>query len=136
MSGYSGTPLLKKLGFKPPLTVVVAHAPREYLSWLGALPAGVRIVARSGKPIEAAHIFVTDRAVLERKLTAFRKQLQQNGFVWVSWPKKATKVETEVTENVVREVALPLGFVDIKVCTVSDLWSGLKLVIRKRERTG
>ena len=81
------------------------------------------------------HLFVTKRAVLEKSLSAFRGQLAQTGFVWVSWPKKASKVETNVTEDVIREIALPLGFVDIKVCAVSDVWSGLKLVIRRSQRT-
>ena len=135
MPGYSGTPLPKKLGIKPPLTLVAIDAPREYRSWLGQLPAGVRIVSTAGEPLEAAHLFVTKRTVLEKNLAAFRKQLEQTGFVWVSWPKKASKVETDITEDVIREVALPLGLVDTKVCAVSDVWSGLKLVIRKSERT-
>jgi hypothetical protein len=136
MPGYSGTPLSKKLGLKPPLTLVAIDAPREYRSWLGELPTGVRIVSRAGKPVQAAHVFVTKRAVLKRHLAAFRRQLAPDGFVWVSWPKKASKVETDITEDTIREVALPLGFVDIKVCAVSEIWSGLKLVIRKNERTG
>ena len=135
MSGYSGTPLLKKLGIKPPLTFLVVDMPRDYRAWLGELPAGVRIVSRTSRPLEAAHLFVTRRSVLEKHLAIFRKQLEQSGFVWVSWPKKAAKVETDITEDVIREVALPLGLVDIKVCAVSDVWSGLKLVIRKRDRT-
>ena len=136
MPGYSGTPLSKKLGLNPPLTLVAVDAPPKYLSWLGELPAGVRIVAKSTKPIQAAHVFVVKRAALQTSLTAFRTRLEQNGFLWVSWPKKASKVETDITEDVIREVALPLGFVDIKVCAVSDVWSGLKLVIRKSERAG
>lgn len=135
MAGYSETPLLKKLGFKPPLSLVAVEAPREYVDWLGELPEGVRIVSKTSKPIQAAHVFVTKRAALTKNLVALRKQLEQNGFVWVSWPKKASKVETDITEDTIREVALPLGFVDIKVCAVSDVWSGLKLVIRKSERT-
>jgi hypothetical protein len=135
MHGYSGTPLAKKLGIKPPLTFAVIDAPPDYLSWLGELPVGVQIVSKAGQPLAAVHLFVTQRAVLQNKLEAFRKQLEQAGFVWVSWPKKASKVETDVTEDVIREIALPLGFVDIKVCAVSEVWSGLKLVIRKSERT-
>jgi hypothetical protein len=135
MPGYSRTPLPKKLGLKPPLTLVAVDAPREYLSWLGELPAGVRIVSKPRKPTQAAHVFVTKRSVLKQNLVTFRKQLEQNGFVWVSWPKKTSMVETDITEDTIREVALPLGFVDIKVCAVSDIWSGLKLVIRKNERT-
>lgn len=135
MPGYSGTPLSKKLGIKPPLMLVTIDAPQEYLSWLGELPPGVRVVSRANKPLQAAHIFVTKRVTLEKNLAIFRKKLEQTGFVWVSWPKKASKVETDISEDVIREVALPLGFVDVKVCAVSDIWSGLKLVIRKSERT-
>lgn len=135
MPGYSGTPLPKKLGLKSPLTLVAIDAPREYLSWLGELPAGIVIISKPNKPLQAVHIFVTKRAVLNKNLVIFRKQLEQSGFVWVSWPKKASKVETDITEDTIREIALPLGFVDIKVCAVSDIWSGLKLVIRKNERT-
>lgn len=136
MAGYSETPLAKKLGLKSPLVLVAVGAPAEYPAWLGQLPDGVRIISKPNKSIQAAHIFVTKRAVLKKNLVAFRKQLEQDGFVWVSWPKKASKVETDVTEDTIREAALPLGFVDIKVCAVSDVWSGLKLVIRKSERTG
>jgi hypothetical protein len=134
MAGYSGTPLPRKLGLKPPLTLVAIDAPREYLSWLGELPAGIRVASRLGKPLQAAHLFVTKRSVLEKKLAALRKALEQDGFVWVSWPKKASKVQTDIGEDQIREIALPLGFVDIKVCAVSDVWSGLKLVIRRKER--
>ena len=135
MPGYSGTPLAKKLGLKPPLVLVAVAAPEKYSVWLGKLPDGVRIISKTNKPIQAAHVFVTKRAVLTKNLVTLRKQLEQDGFVWVSWPKKASKVETDITEDTIREVALPLGFVDIKVCAVSDVWSGLKLVVRKSERT-
>jgi hypothetical protein len=133
--GYSGKPLLQKLGFKSPLTLVAIGAPAEYASWLGEVPSGMRIVSRQPKDIEAAHVFVTKRESLKRELTALRKGLRQTGFVWVSWPKKSSKVPTDITEDVIRDVALPLGFVDIKVCAVSDVWSGLKLVIRRDQRS-
>lgn len=134
MPGYSGTPLPKKLGLKPPLTLVAIGAPSQYRSWLGELSTGIRIVSKPGKPLQAAHVFATRRTALKQHLVAFRKQLEPSGFVWVSWPKKSSKVETDITEDTIRELALPLGFVDIKVCAVSDIWSGLKLVIRKSER--
>jgi hypothetical protein len=118
------------------LTLLAIDAPREYRSWLGELPPGVRIVSKPGKPLQAVHLFATRRALLEKRLRALRKRLDQRGFVWVSWPKKASKVETDITEDTIRELALPLGFVDVKVCAVSEVWSGLKLVIRKAERTG
>ena len=134
VTGYSGTPLPRKLGMKPPLTVVAIDAPREYRSWLGELPAGVQVVAKAKPPIEAVHLFTSRRAAMQRHLAALRTQLAQAGFVWVSWPKKASGVPTDITEDVVREAALPLGFVDVKVCAVSEVWSALKLVIRKSER--
>lgn len=134
MTGYSGTPLLKKLGFNPPVTVLAVDAPPEYRSWLGVLPAGVRIVSKNGKPLQAVHLFVTRRAKLQKDLSGYRRRLEPKGYIWVSWPKKAAKVDTDITEDTIREVALPLGFVDIKVCAVSDVWSGLKIVIRKSAR--
>lgn len=135
MPGYSGTPLVKKLGLKAPLALLVVDPPPDYVGWLGPLPEGVRIVSRTGKPIQAAHVFVTKRKALEKKLTLLRTRLEPSGFLWVSWPKQASRVDTDITEDIVRERALPLGFVDVKVCAVSDVWSGLKLVIRTSERT-
>jgi hypothetical protein len=135
MAGYSGTPLLQKLGFKPPMTVLVAGAPPDYESWLGELPAGLAFRAEPDSTVEAAHLFFTERAALEEALTGLRRRLAPSGLVWISWPKKSSKVSTDITEDVVRELALPLGFVDVKVCAVSDIWSGLKLVIRKSERS-
>jgi hypothetical protein len=135
MAGYSETPLSKKLGLKSPILLVTVNAPQEYLGWLGELPEGVRVVSKMTEPVQAVHIFVTEREILKKSLATLRGRLEQNGFVWVSWPKKSSKVETDITEDSIREVALPLGFVDIKVCAVSDVWSGLKLVIRKSERT-
>jgi hypothetical protein len=134
IAGYSGTPLAKKLGLKPPMTLVTLDAPRDYRAWLGDVP-GIRISSKAGETIEAVHLFVTDRPVLARRLGVLRKQLATAGFVWVSWPKKSSGVPTDITEDVIRAIALPLGFVDIKVCAVTDVWSGLKLVIRKSERT-
>ena len=136
MPGYSGTPLARKLGFKPATTVVTVGAPPDYTSWLDELPDGVTFTrGLAGRtPVEAAHVFVTRRADMTRHLEVLRRRLADAGFVWVSWPKKAAKVETDITEDVIRDVALPLGFVDVKVCAVSEVWSGLKLVIRKSER--
>ena len=134
MAGYSGTPLAKKLGMKPPLRVLLLGAPPEYAGWLGELPAGVAFTPRAAKKVQAAHVFVTGRAALEKRLGALRGALAPDGWVWVSWPKRSARVPTDVTEDVIRDVALPLGFVDIKVCAVSEVWSGLKLVIRRSER--
>ena len=132
--GYSGTPLAKKLGLRSPLKLLTINVPKEYKSWLGDLPEGVSLMAKANTPIEAAHVFATESAILDATLSKLRNELKQDGFVWVSWPKKASKVRTDIIEDTIREIALPLGFVDIKVCAVSEVWSGLKLVIRKSER--
>ena len=135
MVGYSGTPLAKKLGIKPGTRLVaIGEVPDEYKTWLGPLPERATIDSRGKPPLEAVHLFVTRRADLSKHLTHLRKALVADGYVWVSWPKKASKVPTSITEDVIRELALPLGFVDIKVCAVSDVWSGLKIVIRVSER--
>ena len=135
MIGYSGTPLIKKLGVRPGTKlVVVGDVPDEYKTWLGPLPERATITAKGMAPFEAVHVFATKRAELAKHLAHLRKTLVPDGYVWISWPKKASKVPTNITEDVIREVALPLGFVDIKVCAVSEVWSGLKLVIRVSER--
>ena len=131
---YSGTPLAKKLGIKAPLTMLLVNPPEEYVMWIGGVPDGVRLLAKVKPPIEAAHVFTTESAFLNAMLSRLRNELKQDGFVWVSWPKKSSKVPTDITEDTIREIALPLGFVDIKVCAVSLVWSGLKLVIRRSER--
>lgn len=134
-TGYSGTPLYKKLGFiKPPLRVLTINVPREYKSWLGDLPKGVGLASNVPSPVQAAHVFATEKAFLDAVLSTLRNELAQDGFVWASWPKKTSKMMTDINEDTIREIALPLGFVDVKVCAVSDVWSGLKLVIRKSLR--
>jgi hypothetical protein len=133
-SDYSGTPLVKKLGIKSPLKLLTVNAPKEYATWLGELPEDVKLVTKSKPPIDAAHIFVTESLEMDALLSKLRNELKQDGFVWVSWYKKSAKKNTDITEDVIREIALPLGLVDVKVCAVSEEWSGLKLVIRKSER--
>jgi hypothetical protein len=133
--GYSGTPLLKKLGFKAPGRVWLHAPPESYCAWLGALPDGLELRAERGiDALFAAHLFVDQRAELERLLLQLRQELEPGGFIWVSWPKRSSGAPTDITEDTIRELALPLGFVDIKVCAVSEIWSGLKLVIRKSLR--
>jgi hypothetical protein len=135
MIGYSGTPLAKKLDIKPRTKLVaVGDVPDEYKKWLAPLPEGATIIGKGKPPLEAVHVFVTKRADLAKHLEHLRTSLVPDGYVWVSWPKRASKVPTNITEDVIREVALPMGFVDIKVCAVSEVWSGLKLVIRVSER--
>lgn len=133
-AGYSGTPLPKKLGIQAGTALATIDAPADYLAWLGALPRDVTLQRRPSTASDVVHLFVTGRAALARQLAALRQGLRPDAAVWVSWPKKASKVPTDVTEDVIRELALPLGFVDVKVCAVTDVWSGLKLVVRKELR--
>lgn len=134
-SGYSGTPLQKKLGIKPEMKYLVINAPQELHAWLGELPEKAQIVTQASPPLMAVHLFVTEKSELTRLLKKYRSTLESAGFIWVSWPKKASKVTTDITEDVIRAVALPLDYVDIKVCAVSAVWSGLKMVIRKEKRS-
>ena len=133
-AGYSGTPLAKKLGIVADARVVAKHAPNNYVQLLDPLPPGVVFQARLSEGTDLVHIFVARKSALTKELIELRKKLRSDGAVWVSWPKKASKVPTDITEDTIREIALPLGFVDVKVCAVSDVWSGLKLVIRKELR--
>lgn len=132
--GYSGTPLAKKLGLKGGTTLLSVGAPSDYVEWLGALPADVAFASRAGSVVDMAHLFAVTRSDLLRELKDLRRTLRPDAAVWVSWPKKASKVPTDITEDVIREIALPMGFVDIKVCAVTEVWSGLKLVVRKELR--
>ena len=134
MPGYSQTPLAQKLGIREGATLTVIRPPRAYAEWLAPLPADVRVTEREPRTPTAVHLFTTRRRDLERELARWRQKLAADGFLWISWPKKASAVESDVTEDVIRELALPLGFVDVKVCAVSEIWSGLKLVIRKELR--
>jgi hypothetical protein len=132
--GYSGTPLAKKLGIAEGTKVHATGAPKGYRALLEPLPASVRFVSMFDKSTGLVHLFTAKKSELARALAAYRKKLRPDAVVWVSWPKKASKVPTDITEDVVREVALPLGFVDVKVCAIDDVWSGLKLVVRKAIR--
>jgi hypothetical protein len=135
-AGYSGTPLAKKLGVGLGTVVVTIDAPRGYAKLVEPLPVGARISTRMPKRPPFVHVFSASRAALARHLGVLRKRITENGTVWVSWPKKTSGVATDITEDVIRAEALPLGFVDVKVCAVDETWSGLKLVIRKQLRTG
>ncbi|ARN21813.1 DUF3052 family protein [Piscinibacter gummiphilus] len=134
VAGYSGTPLSRKLGIKENHRVLLIDAPEVLAALLQPLPQGVQFVDRPGDSVDLVHLFVTQRESLSRQLIALRKQLRPDAALWVSWPKKSSKVPSTVTEDTIRELALPIGFVDIKVCAVSDVWSGLKLVVRKELR--
>jgi hypothetical protein len=133
-SGYSGTPLAKKLGIVEACHVVAIQAPGNYLELLAPLPANIVFANRVSKHTDIVHLFSVEKKSLQVKLEALRVAIKANAAIWVSWPKKASKVPTDITEDTIREIALPLGLVDIKVCAVSEIWSGLKLVIRKELR--
>ncbi|HYV96273.1 MAG TPA: DUF3052 domain-containing protein [Gemmatimonadaceae bacterium] len=132
-AGYSGTPLAKKLGI-PAGAFATVRAPAHYDALVAPLPDGAKRSARPGKSPRFVHVFATARKDLAADLKKLRPILEQDGVVWVSWPKKSAKMDTDITEDTVRSVALPLGFVDVKVCAVDDTWSGLKLVIRRELR--
>jgi hypothetical protein len=135
MAGYSGTPLWKKLGYKDGTRAHVDGAPAGYAALLG-LPkdVGVAWVARPAKGIAFVHLFSTRASALRAKIRSYRARIAPDGVLWVSWPKKSSGVVTDITEDVIRDVALPTGLVDIKVCAVDETWSGLKLMIRTELR--
>jgi hypothetical protein len=134
MAGYSGTPLPSKLGIRAGFAIHVKGAPPDYLDLLDPLPEGVTFVSRISGTTDLVHVFSARRAELAKLLRSARSRLRPTAVLWVSWPKKSAKVPTDITEDTIRELALPLGFVDIKVCAVTEVWSGLKLVVRKELR--
>ena len=134
MSGYSGTPLARKLSLKDGMRVWWDGVPDSVRDEIAAEGLQLRLLSAPEAPIDAAHIFVAASAELAMKLEQILPLLDRAGFIWVSWPKKASKVPTNITEDVIRDVALPMHLVDVKVCSVDDIWSGLKLVIRKEHR--
>ena len=134
MIGYSGTPLAKKLGIKPGSRLLLVGAPAGYVTLLEPLPEGIQLDTQLSEATDIAQIFVVRREELQQLLTSYRNKLKPNGVIWVSWPKKSARVPTDITEDTIRDVALPMGYVDIKVCAVNEVWSGLKLVIRKELR--
>jgi hypothetical protein len=134
MAGYSATPLVKKLGIKSGIKLYLVDAPVDYFEKVDPLPGKVTVVSRLTAGIDMAHLFSTDATHLEKVVKKVLPKLMPDGVIWVSWPKQASKVKTNITEDTIREIALPLGLVDIKVCAVDEVWSGLKLVIRKELR--
>lgn len=134
MSGYSPRPLADKLGLKPGMRAWFCHMPGHIREGLATELALLDVQTAPSAGLEAAHIFVEARAVLERELPKLRDCLAPAGFLWVSWPKRASGRATDITEDVIRAVALPTGLVDVKVCAVDEVWSGLKLMIRREAR--
>jgi hypothetical protein len=134
MPGYSGTPLVKKLGISKGFRIKTCNAPSDYETLIQPVPEDVVVSTRHRKDVDLFHLFSASKTELARQLKIAHKQIRQDGMIWVSWPKKSSGVRSTITEDVIREVALPMGLVDIKVCAVDDTWSGLKLVIRKELR--
>ena len=134
MAGYSKTPLVKKLGIKDGFRIGVRSAPHPYDEIVDGLPATVRFGARLNKDLDMVHVFVADAERLPTLLQAAKVAIKKDGMIWVSWPKKSSGVPSTVTEDTIREVCLPMGLVDVKVCAVDEVWSGLRLVIRRSER--
>jgi CRISPR/Cas system-associated endonuclease/helicase Cas3 len=134
MTGYSPRPLIAKLGIKPGTRVVLLAAPTGYAATLGALPPGAKVTTSARGPQSFIHVFTRSRADLAKRIKSLNKTLKDDGTIWVSWPKKSSGVASDLTEDTVRDLALPLGLVDVKVCAVDDTWSGLKLVRRVANR--
>lgn len=132
--GYSGTPLSKKLGIKNQFRVKKRNTPTNYLELLSPIPKDVKFSTRIRAAVDIWHLFTNSRSELKRVLNAAIGEIRQDGAIWVSWPKKSSGVPSEITEDTVREIALPIGLVDVKVCAIDATWSGLKLVIRKELR--
>ena len=135
-AGYSGTPLPRKLGIKEGSRVALLGAPEDFEATLGELPPGVRVGRRARGPLDVLVFFTLERARLARRLPALKAALDPAGRLWIAWPKRAAKVPTDMTEDVVRAIALPLGLVDNKVAALDETWSGLQLVIRVGDRPG
>lgn len=133
-AGYSGTPLAKKLSLRDGMRVWFHAMPEHVIDEIDEYALELTFVGDPAQGIDAAHVFVTERAALEAYLTALRHQIAPDGQIWVSWPKKASKVPTDITEDTIRDICLPIGLVDTKVCAIDETWSGLKLVIRKELR--
>jgi hypothetical protein len=133
-AGYSGTPLVRKLGFKPSMRVAFVDAPDHYAALLGDLPQPISILKRPSQNMDLVHFFTRRSRALERKLPALKATLAPHGMLWISWPKKSSTLSTEVAEADVRRAGLEIGLVDIKICAVDEDWSGLKFVYRKEDR--
>jgi hypothetical protein len=134
VAGYSGRSLVEKLGIQPRTRIAIVNPPRGFRTTLGRLPPGVKVLAQPRGVLPFIHCFVVSRDVLERRLPALLRALEPAGSLWISWPKKASRVPTDLTEDVIRTAALPTGLVDVKVAAIDDVWSGLKLVRRLKNR--
>lgn len=134
MAGYSGTPLGKKLGLKDDMSVFVQNTPTEYFAWLSPLPSSIILRDRFTANLDFVHIFTDKRKEFESSFLKAKKHLKPTGMLWISWPKKSSKVPTDLDENVIRDFGLVNGLVDVKVCAIDEVWSGLKFVYRLKDR--
>ena len=134
MAGYSGTPLIKKLGIKDGFRVAFVHAPDDYDATLGTLPDSVERLSLSDGELDFVQAFYIERDKLEEDFAVLKAAIVKNGMVWISWPKKVSKIATDLDENIIREIGLAQGLVDVKVAAVDNIWSGLKFVYRTQDR--
>ena len=135
MAGYSGTPLTKKLGFKEGFRVGFVNPPKGFQRELGPLPTDVKItVGLLTKPLDLILLFADSQQTLKKEFPRLAQKLAENGMLWIAWPKKASGVATELSDNSVRQIGLDAGLVDVKVCAVNEIWSGLKFVYRLKDR--
>ena len=134
MAGYSGTPLAKKLGVKESAVMYVHNPPKDYFNWLSPLPKGVDVKSRAVGEMDFIHVFTPELAVFKKQFLECKRLLKKDGMLWISWPKKSSKVASDLDENIIRDFGLANGLVDVKVCAVDNVWSGLKFVIRLKDR--
>ena len=134
MAGYSGTPLVQKIGIKPGHRVVLRNHPATFIKELGKLPEGVKRSDRLSGKANVVVYFTDRRAALEKDFSGLSSALEPDGMLWIGWPKKASGRATDLTEDVVRQIGLKRGLVDVKVCAIDETWSGLKFVIRLKDR--
>lgn len=134
MAGYSGTPLQKKLGFKEGFSVFVFQPPDPYFDWINPLPSDVKVKTKLAGQLDFIHLFVKDQKTFSKEFIRSKGRLKKDGMMWISWPKKASKVPTDLDENIIREFGLKNGLVDVKVCAIDEVWSGLKFMFRIKDR--
>ncbi len=135
MAGYSRTPLLQKLGIKPDYKVIIQNEPANYFDLLSLIPERVSLLKKTTKDkVDFIHLFVSERKIFEKEFITLKDTMKKDGMMWISWPKKASKVQTDLEETIIREFGLENGLVDVKICAVSDIWSGLKFVYRLKDR--
>jgi hypothetical protein len=134
MAGYSETPLQKKLGIKEGTSVFILQPPANYFDWISPLPPAVKVKAKLVGEIDFIHLFIKEEKIFVKEFIRCKKNLKKDGMMWISWPKKASKVPTDLDENIIRDFGLKNGLVDVKVCAVDDVWSGLKFMYRVKDR--